>query len=99
MMWALLLLGLGDAISLDVASCEASSNGDFCSFAFDRNLSSAWASTGPAPQWVEGRIAGGAYVALGSYSIISVTGHIWYEGTPAIRNLGGGNDGKLRVDY
>lgn len=117
-MWWLLALFRVEGLSLDIGSCEASSNVNFCNYAFDKNLSSAWASSGPAPQWVEGRIAGGIYASLGSYTIISVpgnpnlaptawrlegvepytetrqtldevTGHIWYDGDAAIRNLGG----------
>lgn len=115
---ALTALSRVEGLSLDMGSCEASSNVNFCSYAFDKNLSSAWASSGPAPQWVEGRIAGGIYASLGSYTLISVpgnpnlaptawrlegvepytetrqtldevTGHIWYDGDAAIRNLGG----------
>ncbi|CAK9026126.1 Cell division cycle protein 48 homolog AF_1297 [Durusdinium trenchii] len=60
--------------NVETGTCEASSNAQFCSMALDRNLSSSWASTAPAPQWLEARIEGGEYVALGSYAITSVPG-------------------------
>ncbi|CAJ1451951.1 unnamed protein product [Effrenium voratum] len=73
----LLLFALPLASGLNIEAgfvCTSSSNEYACSFALDRNLSSAWASAGPAPQWLEARIADGTYATLGSYALSAILG-------------------------
>eukprot|EP00439_Symbiodinium_sp_Y106_P050068 s262_g6.t1 len=63
------------AFSIDAGfTCRASSNEYACAYALDRNVTSAWASDGQAPQWLEARIADGTYATLGSYALTAVIG-------------------------
>ncbi|CAE7906574.1 unnamed protein product [Symbiodinium necroappetens] len=63
------------AFSIDAGfTCRASSNEYACGYALDRNVTSAWASDGQTPQWLEARIADGTYATLGSYALTAVIG-------------------------